>query len=46
MGTRICHTDADAKADTNGIRTETNMAPTSLVINTRSADFCADQIDL
>ena len=31
VGTKICHTnaddDADTDADTNGIRTETNMSP-------------------
>ena len=27
VGTRTCHADADTDADTNGIRTETNMPP-------------------
>ena len=27
VGTRFCHADADTDADSNGIRTETNMTP-------------------
>ena len=32
MGTRICQADADANADTNGFRTETNMSPGDIKI--------------
>ena len=32
MGTRICHADADTDADSNGIRTETNMSPPPLCV--------------
>ena len=31
MGTRICHADVDTDADSNEIRTETNMSPSLLV---------------
>ena len=27
VGTRFCHADVDTDADSNGIRTETNMSP-------------------